>query len=353
MRSPAADRVLDQVRRRLQAQRNAESVRRAAWLTFVVAAIAVTLHVFVRPVAFVEVAVAVAAVWSLAIVGARLRAVDRRDCAAWADRQLDGACAYETYLERRDGPALPRGVEIQFADCLERLARGADDRLRAITVDANFRRPLALAAVGLLATVVLLQVPMQMRTSGREAGAPDESATRAAAARSTSNPGLGVDTASTQAQARAGEPNPPAADAATRGNGTSGDDPGARVDEGAADQDRGNANGGTTTKRPGTGGREAGDTADTAESPSLSEAWKGAMAAQFRELAAPPEAATRADPTLAATYSPDDTGPATTAAADTAPPAAAVPPPARQASSTGPAERAYVRAYLSLQGTTP
>jgi hypothetical protein len=353
MRSPDADRVLDQVRRRLQAQRNADAVRRAAWLTFIVAAIAVTLHAFVRPVAFVEISVAVAAVWSLAIVGARLRAVDRRDCAAWADRQLDGACAYETYLERRDGPALPRGVELQFTDSLERLASGADDRLRAIAVDASFRRPLALAAVGLLASIVLLQVPMQWRTSGREAGAPEDSAASAAASRATANTGLGVDTAPTLAQARTGEPNPLAATAATRGSDAAGDDPGARVDEVAADRDRGNAAGGATTKRSGTGGREAGDTADTAENPSLSEAWKGTMAAQFRELPAAPEAATRADPTLAATYSQDDTGRTTAAAPDMAPPAAAVPPPARHASSTGPAERAYVRAYLSLQGTTP
>jgi hypothetical protein len=353
MRSPAADRVLDQVRRRLQAQRNAGAVRRAAWLTFVVAAIAVTLHAFVRPVALVEVAVAVGAVWSLAIVGARLRDIDRRDCAAWADRHLDGACAYETYLERRDGPALPHGVELQFADSLERLARGADERLRAIAVDANFRKPLALAAVGLVLTVVLMQVPMQMRTGGREAGAPVEPAARAAAARSTANPDLGVDSASTPAPAKAGESNESAPNAATRGSGAAGDDPGARVDAVAADRDRGSATGGATTKRPGTGGRDAGDTADTAANPSLSEAWKGAMAAQFHELAAPPEAATRADSTLAATYSQDDTGQATAAAADTAPPAAAVPPPARHASSTGPAERAYIRAYLSLQGTTP
>jgi hypothetical protein len=77
------------------------------------------------------------------------------------------------------------------------------------------------------------------------------------------------------------------------------------------------------------------------------------MAAQFRELDAPPDAATRADQTLAATYSPDDTGEATAATSNTAAPAAAVPPPAGHASSPGPAERAYVRAYLSLQEATP
>lgn len=351
MRSQAADRVLDDVRRRLRTQRNADAVRKAAWLTCVAAAIAVMLHAFVRPVALVEVAVAIATVWSFAAVGAWLRSIDPRDCAAWADRHLDGACAYETYLERRDGAALPPGVERQFADSLEQLARGAEDRLRALPVDAHLRKSLALAVVGLLLTVVLLQVPVQMRTVGRAGG--DASAS-AAASRSTSDPSLGVEATPKREPANRGvPPSPSATDTATRGRGTAGDEPGARLEEVTANRDRGSATGGATMKRPGTGGREAGETADSTENPSLSEAWKGAMAAQFRELAAPPEAATRADPTLAATYSPDDTGRTTAAEADTAQPAAAVPPPARHASTPGPAERAYVLAYLSMQGAPP
>ena len=353
MRSQAADRVLDAVRRRLQRQRNADAMRRASWLTFVVAAIVITLHAFVRPVALVEVAVAVAAVWSLAIVGTRLEASGPRVCAAWADRHLDGACAYETYLERRDGPALSPGVELQFADSLEQLAGGAAERLRALPVEANFRKPLALAAVGLLLTVVLLQVPVQMRTGAREIGDRGTPGASTAASRSTASPSPGVQTASTREPARSAEPSQAAPTTATRGGSATGDEPGTRPDEVADDRDRESATGGATTKRSGTGGREAGDTADTAANPSLSEAWKGTMAAQIRELAGPPEAATRADPTLAATYSPDDTGGTTAAEEKTAQPAAAVPPPARHASSPGPAERAYVRAYLSLQGVTP
>ena len=353
MRSPAADRVLDAVRRRLQAQRNADALRRAAWLTFVVAVIAVTLHAFVRPVALVEVAVAVAAVWALAVVSAWLRAIEPRDSAAWADRHLDGACAYETYLERRDGAALSPGVERQFGDSLEQLAQGAADRLRALPVEANFRKPLALAAVGLLLCVVLLQVPVQMRTGAREVGNRGVSGESIATSRSTASPSPSVESASTTEPTDSGEPSQADSSAATRGQGATGDEPGARVDEGPADPGHRTPAGVATAKRAGTGGRDAGDTADTAGTPSLSEAWKGAMAAQFRELAAPPGAATRADPTLAATYSPDDTGGPATARAGTARPAAATPPPARHASSPGPAERAYVRAYLSLQGVTP
>jgi hypothetical protein len=353
MRSPAADRVLDAVRRRLQTQRNAGALRRAAWLTIVVAAIAVTLHAFVRPVALVEVAVAIAAAWSFAGLSAWLPPVGPRDCAAWADRQLDGACAYETYLERRDGPALSPGVERQFGDSLEQLAKGATARLRALPVDANFRKPLALAAVGLLLCVVLLQVPVQMRTGAREIGDRGVPGESVATSRSTASPSPSVESASTREPADSGKPSQVDSNAATRGQGATGDEPGTRIDEVAADRDPESTAGRAAAKRSGTGGREAGATADTAENPSLSEAWKGAMAAQFRELAAPPEAATRADPTLAATYSPDDTGGTASAGADSTRPAAAVPPPARHASSPGPAERAYVRAYLSLQGATP
>jgi hypothetical protein len=353
MRSQAADRVLDAVRRRLQMQRNADATRRAAWLTFVVAVIAVTLHAFVRPVALVEVAVAVAAVWSLAAAGTRLGANGPRDFAAWADRHLDGACAYGTYLERRDGPALSPVVERQFGDSLEEISGAAAERLRALPVEAGFRKPLALAAVGLLLTVVLLQVPVQMRAGTRETGDRGAPGASAAGSRSTASPSPSVRSASTREPARSGEPSQAAPDKATRGHGATGDEPGSRHDEVADDRGRESATGGATAKRAGTGGREAGDTADTAVNPLLSEAWKGTMAAQFRELAGPPEAATRADPTLAATYSPDDTGGTVAAEADTLQPAAAVPPPARQASSPGPAERAYVRAYLSLQGVTP
>jgi hypothetical protein len=353
MRSQAAERVLDAVRRRLQTQRNADAMRRAAWLTFVVAAIAITLHAFVRPVAFVEVAVAVAAVWSLALVGTRIGAIGPRACAAWADRHLDGACAYETYIERRDGPALSPGVERQLGDSLEQHAGGVDDRLSALSVEANFRKPLALAAVGLLLTVVLLQVPVQMRTGAREIGDRGAPGASAAASRSTASLSPSAQSATTPEPARSGEPSQAAPNTATRGHGATGDEPSTRPDEVADDRDRQSATGGATARRSGAGGREAGDTADTAVNPSLSEAWKGAMAAQFRELAGPPEAATRADPTLAATYSPDDTGGTAAANARTAQLAAAVPPPARNASSPGPAERAYVRAYLSLQGVTP
>jgi hypothetical protein len=357
MRSQAADRVLGDVHRRLQLQRNADAMRRAAWLPFVVTGIAVTLHFLVRPVAPVEVVVAVVAVWSIAVVGARLPTIDRRECAAWADRHLDGACAFETYLERRDGPALPPGVEHQFADSLEQLSRGAADRLRALPVESNLRRPLALAAVGLLLAVVLLQVPVQVRTADRDGGDARVTAAPPAASGSPSSPASGGDESPTRARPASPEPSPATQGATTRGPGATGGDPAELGDEAAVDRAsesaNGGANGGATAKRPGTGGQEAGDTADTAENPSLSEAWKGAMAARFRELAAPPEAATRADPTLAATYSPEDTRQATAAESNTAQPAAAVPPPARHASSPGPAERAYVRAYLSLQGATP
>ena len=353
MRSQAADRVLGDVHRRLQLQRNADAMRRAAWLTFVVTGIAVTLHFLVRPVAPVEVVVAVVAVWSIAVVGARLPTIDRRECAAWADRHLDGACAFETYLERRDGPALPPGVEHQFADSLEQLSRGAADRLRALPVASNLRRPLALAAVGLLLAVVLLQVPVQVRTAGREGVEPRVTAAPPAASASPASPASGGDESPTRARPPAPEPNPATQGAMTRRRSATGGDPAGRSDEAAVDRESASSNGGATAKRPGTGGQEAGDTADTAENPSLSEAWTGAMAAQYRALAAPPEAATRADPTLAATYSQDDASHTKAFAEETAHPAAAVPPPARHASSPGPAERAYVRAYQSLQGATP
>lgn len=352
MRSQAADRVLVEVRLRLRAWRIADAVRTAAWLTFVIAAIAVTLHAFVRPVGHLEIVVALGVVWSVLAACAWLQAIDRRECAAWADRHLEGACAFETYLEHCDGPALTPEVERQFGGSLERVASAAGDRLRAMPVETNVGRPLALATVGLLLTVVLLQVPVQMRAGARHGAITGTTAASAGNSGSVALSGARREDAATSAPERAQAAAQPASNTGTRGGVTADGRP-AHLDEATGGRTPGDTTNGAVAKQPGSGGRDAGDTADADANPALSEAWQGAMAARFRELAAPPEAAARADPTLAATYSPEDTSRATPSEVLTQQLAAASPPPARHTSSPDPAERAYIRAYLSLQGAPP
>ncbi len=353
MRSGAADRLLEAVRRRLRSQRVAASLRTAAWLTAVVALVAATLHLFVRPVDVAELLVAMAAIWLPATLSARSRVISQPDCAAWADRNLDGACAFGTYVEHHDDTAIPAAIERRLLESLERSAASGAARLDAMPSDLRLRKPLAVAAVGLLLAVTLLQVPMPTRSTGRDSGATVAASKVGSAAPAPVAASVG-DGGSPPATSDARVPPGPPSEAGGAANGPSAaaralDDADAVPTDDAED-----VASAMSAARAGAGGREAGATADTTTDDStLTAAWQGAMAAKFRELAPPPETASRADATLAATYAQNDAAVNEPSHGEVLRPAAAVPPQARRESAPGPAEQAYVRAYLADNGVEP
>ena len=111
---------------------------------------------------------------------------------------------------------------------------------------------------------------------------------------------------------------------------------------------------GASGSRAASGGREAGDSADTLEDTGFSPSWQGELARKvLSSTAAADNVPARADPSRAADYAAAPSPPDDTSAAARHSPAPAVPPEARPRVRLGPAEQAYVRAYFSGSGATP
>jgi hypothetical protein len=317
----------------------------------VVAAIAVLLHVFVRQIDVVAVAVAVVVTWLVALAQAFMRPVRAAECASWADRHLGGESAYETYLEHRDAggdaPAMQRLVA-----WIDSGARRSAERLASLPDDLHLRKPCAVAAVALLLAIVLLQVPIQTTASSsrtqaaaagngaaseREHGDSGAARTADLVAGNESTSSLTSDrgdTASRDLERTPAAAGVPRVDSETR-------------------EASGGMNAGPAAEQAAAGGRDAGKTADTLADTGLTEAWQGEMATKLRELAAADQQPSNADPALAADYQPATTRQDSAAAAIAFEPAAAVAPEARSRMRLGPAEQAYVRSYFADSGATP
>jgi hypothetical protein len=277
-----------------------------------------------------------------------------RECAAWADRQLAGGCAYETLLEAR-GSARSHDA----APARQRLAQWIDEtsprnlaQLAATPHEARVLRPVAVALVAVLLAAALLLMPTQHHSIVASTSAD------------TSTPGSRAPSAARDdAPGQREEPDShdPARD---RSSATSSDDAersedgrrapspgGAPADErettAAGDMQRA-----ATATRAASGGRDAGaGTDDTSDAP-LSQAWQGEMATTLRTLAMPPPASSSADQSLAAEYESATADRTVTRPGAALTPAAAA-PQSRRKPSLGPAEQAYVRAYFAAPGATP
>ncbi len=352
LRSQAADDVLRTVHRRLRRHHVASAAQAAAWLSVVVAGVAVLLHVFVRPVDAATVAIAVAVVWFVSLAQAFMRPVRDAECASWADRHLDGESAYETYLEHRDAGG-PAPAVLRLVAWIDGGARRSVERLASMPGDVRLGKPLAVAAVALLLAVVLLQVPMQTKArmtrgasaSAATAGVPSEHAGRDSGAARTGDVSDVDDSMSSPAAKRGDTTNseggriPAPADA-------SGEDSVTREGPRSADA-------APAAEQAAAGGRDAGQTADTVADTGFTEAWQGEMATKLRELATTDQQPADADPTLAADYQPAAAPQDATDTALVFKPAAAVAPEARSRMRLGPAEQAYVRSYFADSGATP
>jgi hypothetical protein len=317
----------------------------------VIAAVAVLLHVFVRQIDAVSVAVSVVITWSVALAQAFMRPVRDAECASWADLHLGGESAYETYLEHRDtGGHAPAGQRL--VAWIDSGARRSVERLASMPSDVHLRKPCAVAAVALLLASVLLQVPIQTtvgvsrtKAATATAGASSDRERRDSGAARMAD--LASDNGSTNSLT------------SERGDTTSGDDGRTPAAAGAADvgseilEARSGTNAVAAAEQAAAGGRDAGKTADTLADTGLTEAWQGELATKLHELATTDKQPSDADPMLAAEYQPAATAQDSTATPTAFEPAAAVAPEARSRVHLDPAEQAYVRSYFADSGATP
>jgi hypothetical protein len=346
--------LLGAVQRWLRLDAFAGASRSAAWLTVIVALVAVLLHTFVRPVSVLHVALAVTITWGVALLRALVTPITAGECAAWADRQLGGGCAYETLLEARGHASSSEAAPARqrLAEWIGEAAPRSLARLAATPHEARVLRPAAVALVAALLATVLLLMPAQHRSmvagTSTDTSAPGPRA-----------PAAARDEAREQ-RAQAEAPNA----ARDRMNAMDSDDEGRRngggqpapTDGASADAHELTAAGGlppdASAARAAPGGRDAGAGTDDAADAALSQAWQGELATTLRTLATPPQASSRADQSLAADYE-STTAADTVARSDAAfTPAAAV-PQAQRKPSLGPGEQAYVRAYFAAPGATP
>jgi hypothetical protein len=346
--------LLGAVRRRLRQHALASAARSAAWLTVVIALIAVLLHLLVRPASVFSVALAVTITWGVALLRALATPIGALECATWADRHLAGGCAYETLLESRATAGLPAA-----APARQRLAQWIDEtvprsleRLAATPHESRVLRPLAVALVAVLLAAVLLLMPTQDHSIA--ASTPAEASTTGPRAQAA---------ARDETRERSAEPGSPDA-ARDRSSATISGDDGRRSGGGQAASTGGasddarelttavNLSPAATSARAAPGGRDAGAGKDEATDAALSQAWQGELATTLRTLAVEPQASSRADPSLAADYESTTTD-GTVRRPDAAFTPAAAAPQARRKPSLGPVEQAYVRAYFAATGATP
>lgn len=349
--------LLARVQRHLVRERLAAAARRAAWGSAGVAALGVLLHFLVRPVGLPGLLAALGLPWLLALLQVFTTRARPAECAAWADRHLEGRSAYSTWLEltatSRDAavPAIAH-LESWLAESTpRRLAR-----LAARPFDARIRKPVAAALVCSALAIALLQLPARPLAGGREAP-------QAAAHSTVTDAGqrpAGESDDSVPRSAGTGRGDAPNADRAAleqRQRAASTQDASASEDADATDA-RTNSTpedpaGGHATVRTAATGREAGNSPDAGPDVALTAPWQGELTARLRQVTGTRERdALRADATRVADYDGRSIARGTTNA-DALSAAAATPPPARPTLRLGPAEQAYLRAYFAASGASP
>jgi hypothetical protein len=346
--------LLGAVHRWLRLNALAGASRSAAWLTVVVALVAVLLHAFVRPVSVLHVALAVTITWGVALLRALVTPITAGECAAWADRQLGGGCAYETLLEarRNAGSSEAAPARQRLAAWIEEAAPLSLARLAATPREARVLRPAAVALVAALLATVLLLMPAQDRSmvTGTSTDASMPGPRAQAAARDEAREQRAEFDSPDSARDRLS-----ATDTDDEGRRNGGGQP-ASTDGASEDAHELTAAGDlppdASAARATPGGRDAGAGTDDAADAALSQAWQGELATTLRTLATLPPASSRADQSHAADYE-SATAADTVARSGAAFTPAAAAPQARRKPSLGPGELAYVRAYFAAPGATP
>lgn len=343
------------VGRHLRRERWTTTARYSAWGAVLVALLAVLLHVSVRPVPLGELALCLVLIGLVAAVQALAYRPSPVDCADWADRHLGGRSGYGTCLEvsarpRRDPDAATQHLDAWVAQAVP----SSLAQLAARPFDAGLRKPFAAALVCVALAMALLQLP-----TGARAPEATSASARATAAGSalTDQRGRVQQPSSRALSARdAAEPTTPAQATAHDKRSTATAPADARDADARSEQpqDDETALAARATREAAGTGREAGDVADTGGENLFTAPWQGELAARLRDIATQaPRRDLRADArhdadfmeSTAAVTGHDGDG-SLVAAAATPPPASASPP-------LSPAERAYLRAYLSDRRTDP
>jgi hypothetical protein len=370
MARPDLQSLLGTVRRHLWRCRFVAAARLAMWGTAGLSLLAVAVHLVAHAVPAGAVLVALAALW-LAMLG---WAASRRPAVAasalWADRHLDGASAFTTWLEvARGGQEATNTQVAQWLDAWA-TARVPDSLrlLRGRREPDRLARPLLAMLVCAALLVVVLALPGQA-AGPRPAGAgaplsavadrPPALADAPGAARLVDE----VSSALRSAQSAAASGRREAAGAGAAGAGQAADGastPPARADATSAGEQSAEAPPrpgaaavatapqGARTQAGGTGsGRDAGDTADNRVDVGAMRMRPEAMAVQRSASALrPPTSERRADADQLGNY--DDSMAMQRAMVSGAGPAplAATPPAASQDSGLTPTEMNYVQAWL-------
>ncbi len=147
------------VRRHLWRGEFLAAARLALWGSSGLMLLAVTVHLTVRPVGVEVVVIAIIALWTSMMARAVWRRPSDSACAIWADRHLDGASAFGTLLEIREGnQAVPNAQAVRWLEqwAAARVPQSLHllGRQRQL---ANLYRPfLSVLVCASLATIVLI-----------------------------------------------------------------------------------------------------------------------------------------------------------------------------------------------------
>jgi len=354
MRNPTT-RLFEAVRRRLLLLRLATALRSATWAAAAILAALTLVHLFVARLDVTTVFAAAALPWLVAAGWIASQRIPLEQCAAWADRHLEGKSAYATLLETvGDQTATSASPAVErLLLWLEVAAPRSEAMLQARPLQMRLAKPVMAMCVSAALAAILLQIPAQDTAS--------RLSTSAAIPVSRTELAAGVTTKRGDPPAKGGTAAPAAAAQGSRGparEAPTGAELAAATNAGDDSGQKGLASStapatGTSGSRASAGGREAGDSADTLEDTGFSAAWQGELARQLLTAAAPADSApTRADPARAGDYAAapgplDD--PSAMARIVAAP---AVSPEARPRGPVGPAEQAYIRAYFSGSGAS-
>ncbi len=345
--------LFDAVRRRLRLQRLAMALRSATWAAAALLIIMALLQLFVMRFDVTFVLAAAVLPWLVAAGWTASRRITPAECAAWADRHLGGTSAYATWLETA-GDQTPRPASPAVEYLLQWIATAlprSQAMLQALPLQLRLGKPVMALLVSAVLTAILLQLPARnaaanwhrpavtaVSQSERDAllttEADDPPATEA----------TGPTAAAQSSRGQESETEPTAELAATNAGADSDEEGLARTTAAAT---------GASGSRAASGGREAGDSADTLEDTGLSTSWQGELARKvLSSTVAANDVPTRADPARSADYAAALSPPDDSSAAPRHSLAPAVPPEARPRANLGPAEQAYVRAYFSGSGAT-
>lgn len=342
------------VGRHLRYQRWAVTARYAAWGAVLVALLAALLHVSVRPVPPGELALCLVLIGLFAAGHALVTRPSPADCADWADRHLGGRSGYATCLEvlarpRPDPDPAAQHLEAWVAQSVP----SSLAQLAARPFDAHLSKPLAAALVCIALAIALLQLPTGARAPEATSTAAVGTATESALI--DERPAVQQERLRGLSAGDTAEPTPPAQAAAHDAPATATAPADAR--DAATQDDRppdGDATlGARTTGEAAASGREAGDVADAGGENLFTAPWQGELAAQLRDIATQtPRRDLRADAGQQADFT-DTTAIHAGRDGDGSLVAPATPPPASASPPLSPAERAYLRAYLSDRRTDP